>query len=110
LDLLVVGSATRAFRPTPAMAALLKSIPRNVLKGVKVAAFDTRMAMEDVESGFLRFMAGRFGYAAGKIAARLKKAGGTAAIAPEGFIVKGEKGPMRDGELERAEAWARKMI
>jgi len=110
LDLLVVGSATRAFRPTPATAALLKTIRRGTLKGTKVAAFDTRMALEDVESGFLRFMAGRFGYAAAKIAAALQKKGGTLAAAPVGFIVTTEKGPMRAGELERAAAWAGKMV
>lgn len=109
LDLLVVGSATRAFRPTPATAVLLKAIRRGTLKGAKVAAFDTRMALEDVESGFLRFMARRFGYAAGKIAAALQKKGGTPAAAPGGFIVTTEKGPLRAGELERAAAWARKM-
>lgn len=110
LDLLVVGSATRAFRPTPGTTALLGAIRRGALEGTKVAAFDTRMALEDVESKFLRFMAGRFGYAAAKISAALCKKGGTPAAAPAGFIVCGEQGPMRAGELERAAAWARKMV
>jgi flavodoxin len=46
LDALIVGSPTRAFSPTPAIKNWLKSLPSNSLKGVKVAAFDTRIKEE----------------------------------------------------------------
>jgi flavodoxin len=49
LKLLIVGSPTRGFRPTPAISNLLKSIPKNGLKGVKVAAFDTRFTVSEIE-------------------------------------------------------------
>ena len=64
--LLIVGSPTRGFRPTPAISNLLKRIPKNGLKGVKVAAFDTRFAVDEIESSvfILRILVNVFGYAA----------------------------------------------
>jgi flavodoxin len=105
-NLLIVGSPTRAFRPTGAIKHFLKRIPADGLKSVKVAAFDTRMSMEDVNSRILHFLVNIFGYAAGPIAEKLKKKTGELVIAPEGFIVKGTKGPLKEDELERAAAWA----
>jgi len=93
--------------PTPGTTAFLKKIPANSLKGVKVAAFDTRMAMGDKVPGILRFLAKIFGYAAKPIADRLEKKGGTPAAAPEGFFVDDSEGPLTKGELERAAEWAK---
>ena len=107
--LLIVGSPTRAFRPTPATTELLKRIPKNGLAGVKVAAFDTRLSLDEVGSSVLRFMVNLFGYAAKPIAARLEKKGGELAAPPEGFIVQGTEGPLKEGELERAAEWARRI-
>ena len=50
LDLLIVGSPTRAFSASPATKAWLKNLPPNSLTGIKVAAFDTRADMNDVKS------------------------------------------------------------
>jgi Flavodoxins len=54
LELLIVGSPTRAFRPTKTVTDFLNGIPSNSLKGVKVAAFDTRISTADVRSRFLK--------------------------------------------------------
>jgi flavodoxin I len=109
LSLLIVGSPTRAFRASPATVQLLGGLPANALSGVKVAAFDTRMDIADAQvPGILRFFAGIFGYAAKPIAARLQKKGGTLAAPPEGFVVLGSEGPLKEGELERAAEWARR--
>lgn len=105
VDLLIVGSPTRAFRPSPAISSFLRNIPFNSLQGKKAAAFDTRIAMEDTTSRFLRFMAGLFGYAAKPISEKLRKKGAEIAAAPEGFFVNDAKGPLKDGELERAKKW-----
>jgi flavodoxin len=112
LTLLIVGSPTRGFRPTPAISNLLKSIPKNGLKGVKVAAFDTRFTMDEIESSIfiLPILVNIFGYAAKPIADRLKKKGGELAIPPEGFFVEGTEGPLKEGELERAADWAKQII
>jgi flavodoxin len=112
LNLLIVGSPTRAFRPTPAIKNLLKSIPKNGLKGVKVAAFDTRMTEEEIDSAvfILRILVNIFGYAAKPISDRLKKKGGELIASPEGFFVHGTEGPLKEGELERASNWAKQII
>jgi len=110
LNLLIVGSPTRAFRPTPAISNFLGRIPANGLQGVKVAAFDTRMSTQDANSPILAFFVKLFGYAAKPIADKLTKKGGELAIPPEGFFVKGSEGPLKEGELERAADWARRII
>ena len=97
---LIVGSPTRGFRPTPAIAAFLKSIPAGALAGVKVAAFDTSIPKKDMPF-FIRLG----GYAAKPIAEALKLKGGELVLPPEAFYVKGEQGPLKDGELERAGCW-----
>lgn len=107
LDILIVGSPTRAFRPTKPITDFLNSIPRDGLKGIKVAAFDTRMSTADVRPRFLSTMVGLFGYAAKPIADKLAKKGGTLIAQPEGFFVKGSEGPLKDNELERASAWVK---
>jgi flavodoxin len=109
LDVLIVGSPTRKFQPTPATKQLLKSIPAQGLTGVKVAAFDTRFSVEDTDSAILAFVVRLFGYAAKPIADRLERKGGALALPPEGFIVEGTEGPLREGELERAAEWARRV-
>ena len=112
LKLLIVGSPTRGFRPTPAINNLLGRIPMNGLKGVKVAAFDTRISVNDIESSILRFLARLFlfGYAAKPISDRLERKGGELIVSPEGFFVKGSEGPLKEGELERATDWAKQLM
>jgi len=99
IDLLIVGSPTHAGRPTPAIKDLLNKVPE--LQGVNVAAFDTRIPTKLVRV---------FGYAAGRIANNLKKKGSTLIASPEGFFVTGGQGPLKEGELERAAAWAKGIL
>jgi len=110
LNLLIVGSPTRAFSPSPAIKNFLAGIPRQSLRGATVAAFDTRIALSDIDSRFLSVMARVFGYAAKPIADGLVKKGGELGLAPEGFFVKGTEGPLKEGELERAAQWAKHII
>ncbi len=107
LELLIVGSPTRVFKPTKAIMNFLNKIPLNVLKSVKVAAFDTRISTADVNSRLLNILVKLFGYAAKPIAYKLEKKGGSLIIPPEGFFVKDSEGPLKDGELERAADWAK---
>jgi flavodoxin len=107
LDVLVVGAPTHAFQPSPKTKQFLKSIPRGRLDGVRVAAFDTRISVEETDSAILSFMVKLFGYAAKPIANRLKRRGGDLALPPEGFYVADTEGPLKEGELERAADWAR---
>lgn len=110
IALLIVGSPTQKFSPTGATTGLLKSIPKNGLAGVKVAAFDTRFTESEIDRvRILAFFVRMFGYAAEPIANRLQKAGGALAAPPEGFYVGGTEGPLLEGELERAADWAREI-
>ncbi len=109
LDLLLVGSPTQGARQTVPVQAFLDKIPAGGLKNVSVAAFDTRISAKSGKFGtrLIAALAGGFGYAAGRIAAILKEKGGHQVAAPEGFIVDGIHGPLKDGETERAAAWAK---
>jgi len=109
VGLLIVGSATRAFRPSPDTTAFLAHLAPNSLRGTKVAAFDTRIAPEDTGSAILGRLTTWFGYAAPKIAKKLVEAGGEAVAEPMGFFVADSEGPLKEGELERAAAWVRQL-
>jgi flavodoxin len=99
-DLLVVGAPTHGGRPSEAAKAFLKKIPGRSLAGIRVAGFDTRATVKWVRI---------FGYAAPRIAKALQKKGGTLIGSPGDFYVLGTEGPLREGELERAAAWAREI-
>jgi len=101
IDLLIVGSPTHGGRPMPAVQEFLNKVTQPSLEGINVAAFDTRIQTK---------LVGVFGYAAGRIANNLKKKSGTLIASPEGFFVTGGKGPLKEGELERAAAWAKGML
>ena len=101
VDLLIVGSPVHGGRPTPAVQDFLKKMAQQSLKGIKVTAFDTRAT-----SKFAKI----FGNAAGRIAGQLTKKGGVLIIPAEGFFVTGTKGPLKEGELERAANWAKELL
>jgi len=101
IDLLIVGSPTHGGRPTPEVQEFLNKVPKFTLQGINVAAFDTRVASK---------LARVFGYAAGRIAGHLKRKGGVLIASPEGFFVTGTKGPLKEGELERAAAWVKGIL
>lgn len=73
----------------PAMSSWLSRLPFGTGRS---AAFDTQVR-------------GPFGSAAPKIAEALERTGFTGLAKPQGFVVKGRYGPLRDGELERAREW-----
>jgi flavodoxin len=106
IDLLIVGSPTQQFRASPAIKKFIGGIRKGELNGVQVAAFDTRLGMNDMPSRILPPFVKIFGYAAKPIADALVSKGGKLVASPEGFLVKGMEGPLKDGELERAARWA----
>ena len=111
LSLLVVGSPTQRFMATPALMAWLKDIPRDGLRDVPVATFDTRLTEQQIqETPVLKWFVRKSSYAAWWLAQRLKKKGGQLILPPEGFYVEGMEGPLLPGELERAGEWARKIL
>jgi flavodoxin len=97
-ELRIVGSPTHGGQYTPDIQGLLDALP--ALEGLSIAAFDTRTAT--IWNRILPF-----GYAAPRIARRLGNGGGNLVAPPEGFIVLGIRGPLKDGELARAADWAK---
>ncbi|MFP3895934.1 MAG: flavodoxin family protein [Anaerolineales bacterium] len=110
VDILIVGSPTRAFSPTPGIKKFLGCIPRNGVEGIRVAAFDTRIALSDIDAPILPLLVKVFGYAAKPINDKLVQKGGEQVVLPEGFSVEGAEGPLKEGEIERAAEWARGII
>ena len=99
-DLLIIGSPTHGGRPTPAIQKLIEGISEQAMKGTYVAAFDTRFSSRMVRI---------FGYAAERIANNLETKGGKLVSPPEAFFVVGKKGPLKEGEVERAANWGKEI-
>jgi flavodoxin len=100
VNLMIFGSPTQGGKHTQVFQSFINGIPEAGLKGVRIASFDTRLKTKLVKI---------FGFAAGRLASELQNRGGTLVVQPEGFFVKGSKGPLVEGELERASAWAHNM-
>ncbi len=98
IDLLIIGSPTQGGRYTKTMDPFLSEISGSINKSAKIAVFDTRMPAKWVKI---------FGYAAGKLTDYFKKEGFDALVSPEPFMVEGAKGPLKEGEAERATEWGK---
>lgn len=107
-DLLIVGSPTRGFNPTPAITEFLSGLPP-ATPGLRAAAFDTRMAKEAIHPAPLRWVVEAGGYAAQRIAHALQGKG-YALADTAGFEVTGQEGPLKPDELAHAGAWAQKLV
>jgi flavodoxin len=108
VGLLVVGSPTQGGRPTTALNDWLRRLLEGRLRDMHAAAFDTRLSAS--ESALpLRLLMGVIGFAAPKLLRGLQSRGARPAAAPEGFVVQGKVGPLKDGELERARAWGARL-
>jgi flavodoxin I len=92
-DLLVIGSPTHGGWYTEGIKQFLDSLP--ALEAASIAVFDTRTQKS------------LFGFAAPRMVRSLEKNGWNPTVPPGGFVVLGIKGPLKEGEIERATAWAR---
>ena len=101
VDLLILGSPTQGFRPTPAMQSFLGNVSSQQLRGMAVACFDTRFRGTLWKSS-----------AAPRMARQLRAMGVEPLVPPESFFVKAMKkeGPLLVGEVERADTWARTLF
>lgn len=114
IDLLVVGGPTHAFSmsraSTRAEAATQGATDASAIgirewldalpecsPPVRLATFDTHVAQKWVPGS------------AAKAAAHSAKHHGLRAVARESFYVEGTKGPLSDGERDRATAWGRSL-
>jgi flavodoxin I len=100
VDLLVLGCPTHKQRPTDAVQAFLECVSKKSLKDISAAAFDTRYHKPRLLTGS----------AARRLAKSLRKAKASLLTSPESFFVVSREGPLEEGELERAAAWAREVL
>jgi flavodoxin len=105
-DLVIFGSPTRGFRPTPAIQEFVGSVSAR-LSGMRAAAFDTRLDPDSIHPAPLRWVVEVGGYAADVLQNKLSEHGAKRAAEPAGFLVGGTEGPLKDGEIARARDWAR---
>lgn len=108
-DLVVIGSPTYGGRPTIPVLNLLNQLPAHALTGKRVAAFDTRVSEKEINT-FLKILVKTIGFAAPKIAKMLESKSGKLVAPSVGFTVKGKEGPLHEGELERAQEWAKGIL
>jgi flavodoxin len=108
-DLLIIGSPTRGFVPTPNISSYIDGFDQ-MEPGKAAAAFDTRLDLESVKPVPLRWVLDVGGYAAARLAANLERHGFVLKGEPAGFLVEGAEGPLKEGEVGRADAWARSLI
>lgn len=107
-DLVVMGSPTQGGRPTAGLSEFIGRASPGALTDKRVAAFDTRLDPRE-QNLALRLLMRVIGYAAPRILRMLESRGAVAVAPPEAFIVEAKEGPLRDGELQRAAEWARRL-
>jgi hypothetical protein len=96
-----MGSPTHRMNLPEGVRPVFEALPKRILRRTPVAAFDTSYKM----SAFLsRFTAAK------KLSHKLRQLGGRRIIPPETFHVVGREGPLYDGEVERARAWAASIL
>jgi flavodoxin len=97
-DLVVMGVPTHKMNLPQAVRPVFETLPRKVLQGVPIAAFDTSYKMGALLARFT---------AAKRVDQKLRKLGGKRLVPPETFHVEEHhEGPLFEGEVERAKAWA----
>jgi flavodoxin I len=106
IDLLVLASPTRGFRPSEGTTKFLNSLSADALNGIKAAAFDTRIDTETIKNKAFRFIVKKGGYAGPSMAKQMEKKGAQIIQPLGGFFVDDSEGPVSAGEMERAVEWA----
>lgn len=96
VGLLVVGTPTHVANLPKELRPILEALPRRVLKGVRVAAFDTSYKMNWFVNRFT---------AAKPLNRKLRQLGGKQIVSPKSFFVVEKQGPLHEGQIERAKIW-----
>lgn len=101
VDLLVVGTPTHMANVPQALRLVLEALPKRILKGIRVAAFDTSLNM----NWFVKLFT-----AAKPLNRKLRQLGGKPIVPPTSFFVADQQGPLCEGEIERAKTWAEAIL
>lgn len=109
-DLIVLGSPTRAFRPTEKLQAFLRKLKKENYQNTKFVSFDTRVSLNQVNSKILNVLVKFFGYATNYIDKSIKSKSLTLINNSTGFFVDDKEGPLKNGEEKRASVWIQNII
>jgi len=96
VDLLVIGGPTQGHGARKQLRDWVNRIPAEAALGLATATFDTRLHWPALIAGS----------AARTIAKPLENLGANLLVRPESFFVQGTEGPLAEGEIDRAAAWA----
>ncbi len=99
VDLLVFGSPTQGRSVPPAIRRFVERLPPDALRGPRTACFDTRARAP--------WLLGAS--AASQLVRQLRRVQVEVVGPPVSFYVKDRRGPLEDGEAERATAWAKEL-
>jgi len=94
-DLVLVGSPTQKWHETSAARAAVELIGEVAPVHLRAAAFDTEIGSQPS------------GSAARRLDRLLRRAGLERAVHPARFVVESRDGPLAQGEIAHAKAWAR---
>lgn len=99
VDLLVFGCPVQGWSPSSDLRIFVERLPLEVLRGPRIACFDTRLHVPRLIGNF----------AAPQLAGRLKRLHIEPVAPPEGFYLQKREGPLQPGEAQRAAEWARQV-
>ncbi len=95
--LILIGCPTHKVDLPEAVCKVCDRLPKNALNGKWVAAFDTSYKSSPLVANTA---------AGDKLRQKMRILGGWTLLSSESFYVVGREGPLCEGELDRAAAWA----
>ncbi|QMS84587.1 flavodoxin family protein [Candidatus Xianfuyuplasma coldseepsis] len=102
-DMVIIGSPTRAFRPTKPIVNLVKSFGNESTR--MIAFFDTRVDPTTIEQGFVHKMMKWFGYSNDTLEKIARKKKLNVRLPSGEFCVKDSEGPLVDTIEEDVRKW-----
>jgi len=100
VDILVVGGPTQIHGISAGLRHMIESLGEGSLKGIRTAAFDTRLHGMKLVTGSAAVRLGRL----------MRRRGAWLVVPPASFIVEGREGPLQEGEVDHANAWAAEVL
>lgn len=108
-ELIFMGSPSRGYNATKRLRQAVETLPKSALKAKSAAVFETRLKVSRHMPKILRYVLKNTGWGDAKLDAMLLRKGAKL-ISPLGiFYVSTQEGPLKDGETDKAELWAKQI-
>ncbi len=108
IDLVIIGSPTHGGRFTEPIKKFIGLLSANKTSTLRAITFDTSFPTKNM-GFFINHIVPIFGNAAPKLSKKLQK-NGIPVIGSKIFYVLDKEGPLREGEIEKAEQWIEDML